>query len=550
MGGLQGLTLVTSPPLGSVTQPSPFVGLGSALAAISKAGTAAYLSSQGNAFSTRTAGQIVQSHFNPLERGQPAGPLFGVQFSQLPCGDLVTAYPANQMTGPNRLPLGLSADPGGLPLFKPSTSPAGLSGSVPVGGVGVEFDGQYTLDPDLFDNQQSPEEQVAIAATRGFAAPGSRQADTISAGGRFLRFTDDEPVSANHAQPFDRLRGMLIDVPGFYEAATGPRSGAQLGTARSGILATTVFGLPAAVLVDPAGNVRFPPRSAATPGGLTEDEVAAILDNALGVIARTRAQIRQPLGTAAEVTVSVVGSGGEVLGQVRSIDAPIFGIDVSLQKARTAVFFSSQSSPSAGETIASAGSITYPDLTTSDFATYVTATQQLLRKPGVLDGAVAFSDRAIGNLSRPFFPDGIDGQPAGPLSKPAGQWSPFNTGLQLDVVFEALEDVLSTGAPVTTCNVHFPQAPNGLQIFAGSVPIYRGSQLIGSVGVSGDGTSQDDMIAFLSLAQAGTATGTIANAPKEIRADQLAVDGSFLRYVACPPQPFLDSDKQEACDGL
>jgi len=69
-GGLEGLNVPTS------------------LVAISKAGTGAYLSSQGNAFSSRTAGQIVQEHFNPGEVGQVAGPLFGVQFSQLICSDI------------------------------------------------------------------------------------------------------------------------------------------------------------------------------------------------------------------------------------------------------------------------------------------------------------------------------------------------------------------------------------------------------------------------------------------------------------------------------
>ncbi|MEQ9562460.1 MAG: hypothetical protein RLN69_08070, partial [Woeseiaceae bacterium] len=57
-------------------------------AAIAKAITGAYLSTEGNAFSTRTASQIVQEHFNPQDPMQPAGPLFGVQFSQLPCSDL------------------------------------------------------------------------------------------------------------------------------------------------------------------------------------------------------------------------------------------------------------------------------------------------------------------------------------------------------------------------------------------------------------------------------------------------------------------------------
>ncbi|MEM9311533.1 MAG: hypothetical protein AAGA34_08805, partial [Pseudomonadota bacterium] len=62
----------------------------STLAAISKAITGAYLSSGGNAFTTRTASQIVQEHFPPAPTtaGLESGPLFGVQFSQLPCSDL------------------------------------------------------------------------------------------------------------------------------------------------------------------------------------------------------------------------------------------------------------------------------------------------------------------------------------------------------------------------------------------------------------------------------------------------------------------------------
>src|SRR3990167_6987454 len=98
-----------------------------ALAAIAKAVTGAYLSSEGNAFSTRTASQIVQEHFNPGELFQPSGPLFGVQFSQLACSDLTTSI-ADGSFGPKQSPLGLAADPGGFPLYK--------NGTV-VGGVGV-----------------------------------------------------------------------------------------------------------------------------------------------------------------------------------------------------------------------------------------------------------------------------------------------------------------------------------------------------------------------------------------------------------------------------
>ena len=93
---------------------------------IAKALTAAYLSTEGHAFGTRTASQIVQEHFNPGEALAPAGPLFGVQFSQLPCSDLSARFAGGAAdAGPKRSPLGLSADPGGLPLYK---------GGTPVGG--------------------------------------------------------------------------------------------------------------------------------------------------------------------------------------------------------------------------------------------------------------------------------------------------------------------------------------------------------------------------------------------------------------------------------
>ncbi|MEA3039526.1 MAG: hypothetical protein QOE79_2039, partial [Sphingomonadales bacterium] len=73
-----------------------------AAGAIAKAITGAYLSSGGNAFSTRTASMIVQQHFPPSSAtaGLESGPLFGVQFSQLPCSDLATRFGTS--VGPHR----------------------------------------------------------------------------------------------------------------------------------------------------------------------------------------------------------------------------------------------------------------------------------------------------------------------------------------------------------------------------------------------------------------------------------------------------------------
>jgi hypothetical protein len=98
-----------------------------------------------------------------------------------------------------------------------------------------------------------------------------------------------------------------------------------------------------------------------------------------------------------------------------------------------------------------------------------------------------------------------------------------------------------------------PNLANGIQIFPGSVPIYRGDVLVGGIGVSGDGVDQDDMISFLGLHRAGLRLGTgIRNAPPEIRADNIVIPGqsSRLRYVNCPQTPFIDNNDTEVCNGI
>ncbi len=539
------------------------------LAAIAKAVTAAYLSTEGNAFSTRTASQIVQDHFNPQDNQQPAGPLFGVQFSQLPCSDLMTRYAGGAPdAGPHRSPLGLAADPGGLPLYRSGT---------PVGAVGIISDATYSLDPDISDTDIDNDELIALAATSSLAAPGNRRANQIAVDGRVLRFADgsagdllSDPSTAATFSSIDNIAGSLVAVPGY--AAATISGGVPFAHAASGIRPDVLDfpGLDAFVLVDSVDAERYRP-IAGTDGAmaLTSAEVQAVLSEALTVANKSRAQIRQPAGTPARVTISVVDSNGVILGIVRSRDAPVFGIDVSLQKARTAAFFSSAS---AGAALNAVPPATYLDgglvvLRKEPLSQYVTAAQTFLGVPTALtDGMVAFSDRAGGNLSRPYFPDGVTGNPPGPFSKQAGQWSPFSTGLQLDLVHNAIVQhigfvlTLAPDVPANCTGIDgfdngfaqagvIPQLANGTQIFPGSVPIYRGSQLVGAVGVSGDGVDQDDMIAFLSVHEAGKLLGGFGNADRPMRADTLTPQGTRLRYVNCPVTPFIDSDEQNVCEG-
>ncbi len=635
-GGGQILRVTTDDPnevraaLDGLTIPAEFSP--DTLAALAKAITGAYLSSEGNAFTTRTANQIVQEHFNPGERNQPSGPLFGVQFSQLACSDFMMRATGNGVSvGPHRSPLGMSADPGGLPLYKDGTV---------VGGIGVLSDGLYSVDKNILNNDRDNDEMIAVAGSFGFAAPKPRRADRITVEGKTFRYADVDfdnlPVSPEDAPAYENVGGMLVGVNGYYTVTGDDDADILAGTAfttpASGVRAVQAGDYPAQdvadfqelqafTFVDQNNAVRFPPidgtdaAQLAQNGGaapISAEEVTQLMKNALGVALRGRAQIRTPQGTPIRVTISIVDSQGTILGMMRTRDGPIFGSDVSLQKARTAAFFSSTD---AADVLRSIDDLTFiprleveglpplgpvpnlqyieidPELvppglpvlrtysTPVFFADYVTAAKEFIG-PTALEDGVAFADRSGGNLSRPFYPDGIRNTANGPFSKPfeladpgSVEWSVFSSGLQLDLVLgRVLQHALfSLGDPRVpdvgdNCIGVEAEAPrrinNGIQIFPGSVPIFRGDQLVGAIGISGDGIDQDDMISFLGLHEAGLAltearqaevdAGTytpIGNAPKDMRADQLQPKGERLRYIQCPQTPFIGSSENFVCDG-
>jgi uncharacterized protein GlcG (DUF336 family) len=446
-------------------------------AAESKAGTAAFLSTQGHAFTTRTAGFIIQPHFPPQVENASSGPLFGVQFSQLPCGDVVPP-------GGPTLPLGMSADPGGVPLYKRGHA---------AGGVGIEGDGRYAIDLDPTARDVTDEERIAVAAAHGYGAPRAIRGDQILVGGLRLPFVDAEERRTGRVATFAPGAN---DVPPRAAPPTRFVAGA-LGGVRG--------------TVDPR---YFPPRQSVEPpvtaAGLTGDDVRRILTRAARQADQTRAAIRVPIGDRARVNIAVVDRGGNLLGLFRTRDAPVFGFDVCVQKARTAAFWSSAD---AAARLRAAGHGAYVEA----------AAREGLR----LDGAVAFSDRAGGFLSRPLFPDGIDATRQGPFSVPIAEFSVFNDGLQEALVEAAVRTILGGGTRAECTGI--AGLGNGIQIFPGSVPLYRGRTLVGAVGVSGDGVDQDDLVA--------SAGSRGFEAPADMRADRVFVRDVRLPYVKFPRRP-------------
>ncbi|RMD92552.1 MAG: hypothetical protein D6813_05690, partial [Calditrichaeota bacterium] len=223
---------------------------------------------------------------------------------------------------------------------------------------------------------------------------------------------------------------------------------------------------------------------------LTAAEVKQIIDQAVAQANKTRAAIRRPIGTPARIFVTVVDVDGTVLGIWRTPDATLFSYDVSAQKARTALAFSDPANPLG----------------------------QLIRRILGLapDQPLAMTCRAVGFLSQRFFPPGIDSETLGHPLEPGPLY--IDVGNKFDFEFQRQLGLKPFG--------------NGITIFPGGVPLYKNGQLVGGVGVSGDGVDQDDIITF---------AGSVGfEPPPEIRCDQFFYKGVRLPYVKFPRRPEID----------
>jgi uncharacterized protein GlcG (DUF336 family) len=444
--------------------------------AIAKAGTASFLSSGQNAFSSRTAGFIVQQHFPPGIANKPNGPLVGVNFSQLMFSDInkfkapgssnsFGSSPGLTLVSP-LLPLtgGLEGTPGGLPLYK--------SGAL-VGGIGVAGNGVSVLEitPAIIANPDT-DEDVALAGQIGFQPSDVILGSQALINGIRLEYIE----SSTHPTTVTPLPG--TNVPPYYSIAS-PAPFAYPEVTLGG----THGELRQPIIDDSRTNVPLPNAVAR----LSAMEVSNILAAAANRARTTRAGIRLPRGVAAQMFISVVnnpnsdGVSPVVLGTFcTSPDTTRFSWDVAVQKARTAVFFSAADR--------------------------------------------AFSSRTVGFLAQGFYPPGIDGTEPGLFLGLQERFSIITTVTQL-----ATNPV--NGAVFNTSTNVNGNLPNGITIFPGGFPLYRNGVLIGAIGVSGDGVDQDDLVA--------AAGASLFLAPVPIRADQTQYRGARLPFAKFPRNPAL-----------
>jgi uncharacterized protein GlcG (DUF336 family) len=206
--------------------------------------------------------------------------------------------------------------------------------------------------------------------------------------------------------------------------------------------------------------------------------VQEILSNAENTANQTRAAIRLPLGSKAKMVIAVSDLDGTIIGLRRMTDSTVFSVDVAVTKARNMVYFNSASRTAADLDQVPAGT--------------------------------AVTNRTIGFGAQPLFPPGVNGSTAGPF---------FN--LYAHDVANPCSQGFQAGLPNSN--------KSGIIFFPGSVGLYRNDFLVGGLGVSGDGVDQDDYVA------AGGAVGF--EAPTQIRADQIVVDGVRLPYQKFPENP-------------
>lgn len=475
--------------------------------ALGVARTAAFFSNSQAPLSSRTIRFISQVHFPPGVTNAPSGALYGIEQSNRGC-DLnvtwnsaplgqcvvrsrsITAYigpdaPCNAFDqsgcgaglvtgkllpddGPNPQELfNRPVNAGGIPLYRVLDASRISEGIVrngkllgAIGVAGIDGDSQLA---------------EFAAVTGAFGAAGIIPLPSFP-----LPFPENvfiEGFRLPFIGPDQKLRFDANGLPVGLEQPEGTSAGTAAGAYAYG--PKNGGCAPNGYLVGPkAGSL------------LTAAKVDEVVQRAVTVARRTRAQVRLPLGSYARMVITVVDVDGSILAHYRMPDALFDAVDVVPSKARNVVYFNSGSASARADL------------------------------PGMPSGYF-LSTRSLGFLAQPFFPSGIDSK----VFKPAP--GPWYSTLYLNNV----NRLCSQGSEPANAN------QNGVTLFAGATPLVSNGVIVGGLGVSGDGIEQDDYVTVLGA-------GDLLP-PRNKWADQVKIQGVRLPMFKYPRQP----EGVTECDG-
>jgi uncharacterized protein GlcG (DUF336 family) len=545
-------------------------------AAIARAGTAAFLSSDQNAFTSRTAGDIIQQHFPPLVRDTPNGPLVGVGISSVYlAGDLflksasnssmVTLKPSleghSDVNFIKQIPVDMTNtfDPNG-DLFKaidpfrstdypalagarspgtfgagiytgtsstftvPSADAAGViaSGSSPANGYVVMGALSGALGTSLNDSPGGVPLYKGGELVGGVGVTGDGSPTNVSTG---FAIIDQVIGSEDPFSPVEQPKNQQLSTPGFKEGPDTDEDVALAGQTGfepdSTILATNVY----------IGGIQLPYVETSTdldglaPFGTIGVEVEGF-------------PVQQSPPAYNYPTAEFGGVSGEIrfplrgdpmpgkIGKTARLSASEVGDIISNAAARAAITRAGIRLPVGVPAEVFISVVGNPGLTgqpppilgvfrtgEATIFSWDVAVQKARTAFFFSNNRLAESCRTVGFLAQRYYPPGIDGTPPGPFF-----------GVQEALLIDAfLGEVGKYHAN--------PYLPNEITIFPGGFPLYRKGVLIGAIGVSGDGVDQDDII---------SASGTVNfEAPVNIRADQFIYRGARLPYAKFPRDPGL-----------
>lgn len=451
--------------------------------AVALARTAAFFSHDQAPLSSRTVRYISGRHFPPGIQNTPNAALWGIEHTNR--GFVQANNPAGLV-----LPdfAGMAPPPPLVGIVTGKADPADSDatavnpGGVPiyknghcVGGIGVTV-GSAGI-PSAAPSRADYERNMAIAEWAAFH--GAFGDDPTQFLGAFLRtlpppkFVVVDGISLPFVVNTQPPSGVPPDNSGFP---------APMGTWVIDPAANINIGQPLPDemgVIDADGAYLLGPLAADLDqdGNATAAEVDAIIRQCVAIAKRTRAVIRLPVGSRCRFVFGIADASGNIVAVYRMRDATMFSVDVAVTKAVNMVFFNTA------------------------------AGQSALNLPAHPSGQPwALTNRTLNFGGQPFYPPGIDGSAQGPFF-----------GL-------FLTDFATPGTQ---------GGGRGVVWFAGSVPLYRNGQLVGGLGVSGDGVEQDDYVA--ALGNPGGFPGY--EPPSDRRIDNLEVRGVRLPWLKFPRNP-------------